>query len=543
MTIHRIAQHAGRPLLMTESAARELALRALQMDAGAYRHERLARRPAAFLKRLGVGSFLKPRAMEDDDDAGPLPPPRPIGYAPAYASEPEHEGFGWSLCEGIACFEIEGALMDRGFSSISGATFWGYDCIGEALREAYADARVRGIFVRWNSPGGVVAGTLEALTADIRAMRETENDDGKPIWAYADMAASAAYWTASQFDRIYAPAVGMVGSIGAVIVHADWSKALEQDGLVITAIQFGAKKTDGAWWKPLSEEARADLQAEIDAIGERFIGDILAGRGFLSRAGLLGTEAACFMADHPEPARAGLKLGLVDEIAREADAFRALVEHTRNRALIYSTPPISASGAAPAPPPAAPSQPGAQSVEQSMRTKKARIDAVMARTAMSSDEKLKKIEEIMSEEDGDEEGEESEGDDENTDDTETENEAGAEGEENDAGDDDEEEEAPAASASVQLKDAKRIAGSKEAQANPKFALSAIANGVAFQAFKAMAPAAGKSSGFASRMEDQPGAQRLGNDARPEAKGGDRKVVKLKPAADYYAAAQGTKKSG
>ncbi len=342
MSIHRIARHAGRPLLMTEAAARELALRALRLDAGAMRHERLARQPARFLKRLGVGAYAQPRAWDDDDaPAGPI---LPAAYAPSFAGEPEHEGLGWSLCDGIACFEIEGALMDRGFSSISGSVFWGYDAIGAALKEAHADARVKGIFIRMNSPGGVVAGTLEALTADMRAMRETGNDDGKPIFVYADMAASAGYWITSQADRIFAPAVGMVGSIGAVIVHEDWSGRLEQDGVKITPIQFGPKKTDGAWFKPLSDTALADLQAEIDAVGERFLADISAGREFLSRAKLLATEAACMMAEHPEAARSGIKLGLVDEIAREEDAFAALLAHVRNNALASITHPVSATG-------------------------------------------------------------------------------------------------------------------------------------------------------------------------------------------------------
>ncbi|HRE45616.1 MAG TPA: S49 family peptidase [Terricaulis sp.] len=341
MSIHRIARYAGRPLLMTEPAARELALRALSFDAGAMRHERLARQPAKFLKRLGVGAYAQPDMAD-----GPM---QPAAYAPSFASAPEHEGFGWTLCDGIACLEIDGALMDRGFSSISGSVFWGYDAIGAALHEAHADARVKGIFIRMDSPGGVVSGTLEALTEDMRSLRETGNEDGKPIFVYADMAASAGYWIASQADRIFAPAVGMVGSIGAVIVHEDHSEALEKHGVKITPIQFGAKKTDGAWFAPLSESAREDLQAEIDAVGERFLADVSAGREFLSRAKLLATEAGCMMASHPDPARSGIKLGLVDEIAREEDAYHSLIAHVRHSALAIHTPSVSASRAAPPP--------------------------------------------------------------------------------------------------------------------------------------------------------------------------------------------------
>jgi ClpP class serine protease len=537
MSIHRIARNVGRPLLMTEAAARELAQRAIKMDARALDSDSLTREPGKVLTRVGVAQQLRPAA-----------------YTPSYAGEPEHYGAGWALCEGIACIDIEGPLMDRGFVTESGTRFWGYDTIGQALKEAYADPRTRGIFVRFNTPGGIVAGTLEALTADIRAMREAGNDNGKPMFAFCDMAASAGYWVASQFDRVFAPAVGMVGSIGAVIVHQEFSKAMEAEGIVTTSIQFGAKKTDGAWWKPLSDEARADLQAEIDAIGERFISDVQAGREFLSRATMLGTEAACFMAEHSDAARSGFKLGLVDEIAREEDAFHALFEHAARNFSVSVSQPISASRAAPAPVGSAQSQSGAQSSEKSMNTKQARIDAVMARKTLSADEKLRKIAAINAEEEStededleaeDEETEEDpttaeEGDEDETEETTAEDEEDADPE----AEDEDEEEPTAKKAAARLKSARNIAKSKEAKANPAFALNAIANGVTFAAFKAMAPAAGKGSGFASRMGDEPSARRLGDDA-PQAtrSNGNGKVVKLKTPGEYYAAAEGKKKSG
>lgn len=410
MSLHRIARYAGRPLLMTESAARDLAWRALKWDPRALQHARLARAPGQFLSRLGIANMfsLQPQAMEDEE-IGERPPPRPIGYAPKYAPEPEFEGFGWALVDGIACLDIEGALLDRGFMTISGAPFWGYDTIGQALKEAAAEPRVKGIFVRMNSPGGVVAGTLEALTADIRALRQTGNANGKPVYVFADCAASAAYWISAQADRIFAPAVGMVGSIGAVIVHEDYSGALEKAGIRVESIQFGRKKTDGASWKPLSEEARADLQAEIDAIGDRFIADVTAGREFLTRNAQLATEAACYMAAHEDPSRSGLALKLVDEIAHEEAAFAALLAHVRGQPI--KTSPLSASRGAPAPAAADSNdtKSGAQTETENMRkSKDERIAAVMSRQAMDDSEKLDAIRKILDEEEEKAEGDEEE---------------------------------------------------------------------------------------------------------------------------------------
>lgn len=183
-----------------------------------------------------------------------------------------------------------------------------------------------------------------------------------------------------------------------------------------------------------------------------------------------------------------------------------------------------------------------------MSKKQARIQAVLSRKALSEEEKLKKISEILAEEEGDGDEEEApppeEGDEEETENVAEgdEEEADAEDEQTDPEAEDEEEKPAAKSAATQLKAARAIAASKQAKANPLFALSAITSGITFAAFKALAPTAGKGSNLASRMAEEPGARRLGTDApTPEAKGG--KVVKLKPAADYYAAAEGKKRSG
>ncbi len=177
-----------------------------------------------------------------------------------------------------------------------------------------------------------------------------------------------------------------------------------------------------------------------------------------------------------------------------------------------------------------------------MSKKLARIKAVLSRKALSEEEQEEKIDEIVNEE----ESEEDEADPADEGDDETENTAEGDEEETEAEDeeaepeaeDDEEEKPSAKRAAAALKSARRIAASKEAKANPTFALAAIAGGVSFASFKAMAPAAGKGGALAARMADEPGAKRLGADApRPKPTGN---VTQLKPATDYYAACEGKK---
>jgi capsid assembly protease len=500
--LHRVARFAGRPLLMTPEAAQILAQRALALDPRALARPRssLLDKPKAVLQRLGLGfSFAEPMAFEDDE--APAAPLKPQGYAPAYAGAVEHEGYGWSLVDGLACLNVEGALLDRGFYAC-GEMFWGYDTMALALREAVADSRVKGVFVRMDSPGGVVAGGLEALTADIRALRETGNAAGKPVFVFADCAASAAYWISAQADRIFAPAVGLVGSIGAVIVHEDYSAAAEKAGVRITPIQFGAKKTDGAWFKPLSEEAIADLQADIDAIGERFVADVARGREILSRAALIATQAGVYQAEHPEAQRSGLALGFVDEIASEEAAFQALRDHVSG-----ALAPTSAPQRAPARGKAV--KTGAQTESEPMRNDtSARIRAALGRKAMSDEEKLDAIKKILDDaEETEAEGEDeetAEGEEEETTAEGEEDETTAEGEEEEPSAEGEEEEPEAEEdeEKVDAKTARAILALPEAKGRDQLAAQlALTPGMKVKTAKSLLASAPKASRLAGRVPD------------------------------------------
>ncbi|MFZ3007264.1 MAG: S49 family peptidase, partial [Phenylobacterium sp.] len=247
-------------------------------------------------------------------------------YTPLWAQQaygaPEDQGFAWSLFNGVAFMQVDTAIGDRG-EYYCGTWYHGYDTILAGMREALADSRVNGLFLRLCTPGGVVSGGLPALAEFIRESRASAG--GKPVHVYADMACSAGYWLGAQADRIASPRVGLIGSIGAVLVHEDASGWLEKNGVKVTAIQFGEQKTAGADWGPLTPEALADLQAEINQCGEDFIADVHAGRPQLTPEALLATQARVYMANHKDTSRSGQALAFVDAIESEEQAFNALL--------------------------------------------------------------------------------------------------------------------------------------------------------------------------------------------------------------------------
>lgn len=145
---------------------------------------------------------------------------------------------------------------------------------GRWVDEAAADKETKAIVLDVDSPGGSVFG-IEEASAKVRAAAEK-----KPVIAVASgMMDSAAYWLASGARKIVASPSADVGSIGVVLVHADFSEAIGKDGIKVTFVTSAKHKAEGNMFSPLDEEARGHLQSRVDAYHRSFVGDISKGRG------------------------------------------------------------------------------------------------------------------------------------------------------------------------------------------------------------------------------------------------------------------------
>ena len=139
-----------------------------------------------------------------------------------------------------------------------------------------SNPQVNHIVIDVDSPGGSVTGVTE-LATKIRSARGI-----KPITAFASgTMASAAYWISSAADRIVATPSADVGSIGVLALHTDMSGALEQEGIKPTFVVSNGSphKVEGNPFEALSEDARQQIQADVDEIYEVFIADIAKSRG------------------------------------------------------------------------------------------------------------------------------------------------------------------------------------------------------------------------------------------------------------------------
>lgn len=169
---------------------------------------------------------------------------------------------------GVAVVPLVGAIYPRSnmVSASSGGT--SLDTVMRDMRVAWASADVERVVMLIDSPGGVVSGLGEAA--------EMLRAGGKPMTSFVTgMAASAAYWLGSQAGEIVLDRAASVGSLG-VVASLSRQEAVDGNGrrhyeVVSSGAPF--KRPD-----PSTDEGRAAIQREVDAIEGVFFADVAAGR-------------------------------------------------------------------------------------------------------------------------------------------------------------------------------------------------------------------------------------------------------------------------
>lgn len=173
--------------------------------------------------------------------------------------------FEYELCDDTAIIQVRGALAScqmGGWYCFAATT---YESLVATVEEAVQNSSVARILLHVNSPGGTVLGCAEA------AQRLDQLANQKPLWVQAAQADSAAYWLASAANRIIVDPTGEVGSIGVIMSHWDFSKALENFGIKITDIFAGSHKADGSPWSPLSDDALKRFQGDCQYLRGLFV--------------------------------------------------------------------------------------------------------------------------------------------------------------------------------------------------------------------------------------------------------------------------------
>ena len=243
-----------------------------------------------------------------------------------------------SLASSARYFQPEGQVAERWHSlskqapskvaivDVIGAIMGGNGFARQQFDRIADDESVKAIVLRVDSPGGTVSGSdeLHHRLAELARKR-----DLPVVVSMGSIAASGGYYVAmangGRDDVIYAEPATLTGSIGVIIPHYDFSKALRRVDVSDDSITSGPLKEMLSPTKErapeLAERERKVLQALVDDMFARFKEVVRGGRPKLDDAAIDAVATGqVFTATQARDA------GLVDRIGFLEDAVDRAVE-------------------------------------------------------------------------------------------------------------------------------------------------------------------------------------------------------------------------
>lgn len=229
-----------------------------------------------------------------------------------------------TLIDGILIVTISGPIMKQ-------APSFGGGCssvlVRRILSTAMHDPSIFGAILLINSPGGTVSGTRE-LANTVKRFGEV-----KPITAYCeDLAASAAYWVASQADSIAANPTALIGSIGTYCMAVDTSGAAEKAGVKVHIVKAGEFKGAGTPGTEITDDHLDEMQRQVSGLNRFFVDAVSDGRD------LEGDELDRVCDGRAHLAADAIQLRLIDEIADFEEYFESFFASVQQSSFYASSP-------------------------------------------------------------------------------------------------------------------------------------------------------------------------------------------------------------
>lgn len=212
----------------------------------------------------------------------------------------------------VTVIPIFGTMMKKASSFSDAASTV---AVRRTLQNAARDPDVKSAILHIDSPGGTVAGTQD-LAQEVKNFAAK-----KPIYAFCeDMCASAAYWVASQANKIYAANnTTLIGSIGAYFGLYDLSKWAENNGVKPILFTTGKYKTVFPGMEVTKDQIEY-LQSRVDQMQSHFSAAVRDGRS-LSTDELNGvTDGRVFLAGEAGSRKLSDGIRSLSEVVAEAEA-------------------------------------------------------------------------------------------------------------------------------------------------------------------------------------------------------------------------------
>ncbi|MEZ6185272.1 MAG: signal peptide peptidase SppA [Planctomycetota bacterium] len=208
--------------------------------------------------------------------------------------------------------------------------------IQRQLDQAADDAKVKGVLLAIDSPGG----TVTASDRIWRAVERFKADTGKKVVIHMGaLCASGGYYIAASGDKILCEPTTITGSIGVILGGLNFHGLLEEHGVKDVSITSGPNKALLSSTGEVQASHLEILQETVDDAYARFTQIVADGRG-------LAVEDVRGFADGriytPDRAK---ELGLVDQIGYREDAVALLASLsgvTDPKLVSYKGPPTLA---------------------------------------------------------------------------------------------------------------------------------------------------------------------------------------------------------
>jgi len=214
----------------------------------------------------------------------------------------------------IAVLPVEGVILPftglEGFDLITTPQM-----ISDFMDAAEADDNIDGVLIEINSPGGTPV-------ASHRIAERLHSSSLPVVGLIGDIGASGGYMVAAATDFLIASPMSDVGSIGVNMSYVEQSKQNEEEGLTYVQLMTGEFKDIGSPDRPITEEERALLQADLDIIHNEFI-DIVAEYRELDRDLVVQLADGASM-----PGARALDSQLIDALGNRPEATAALAGYT-----------------------------------------------------------------------------------------------------------------------------------------------------------------------------------------------------------------------
>jgi protease-4 len=197
------------------------------------------------------------------------------------------------------------------------------------IEDADANPEIQAILFEIDSPGGTIIATRE-IAAAVKATT-------KPTVCWLrEVAASGAYWIASNCDKIVADPYTITGSIGVSGSYLELSGFFEKYGVGYVRVVGGEQKDIGTPYREPTDTEKAILQKMVDEIHVVFIEEVKTNRNLTDDQMTELQKAGVFLGKDAK------EMGLIDVLGskKEAvDAITNLTGITEASYLTYETTP------------------------------------------------------------------------------------------------------------------------------------------------------------------------------------------------------------